>query len=819
MEMKTPESQAKSSRFTDLQASSTKGLDYLIFAAIGLIFFLIPIFFTGQVAQGLSFDKMILFYFLVLFGVVAWVTKGVILGELNIKRTPLDYPILAILVFYALSTFFSVSAKDSLIGSYGNSARSLVAILIYVLFYYLAVNNLTVQRIKTIFWMVIASGSLVTIYSLLQLKGWYILPMAFTKAASFNPLGSLSSLTQFIIIILPFLVVGTAQITEIFPKLKPLYALIIKIGLGIIMLGALLTLALLNGFTFWPVAIVSLVIVLMFFLAKIIKISTNNLLIPLFVFLFLIILLVLGNFSIMRMNLPAEVSLSRLASWDIAKASLRNFPLLGSGPSTFYYSFSRFKTPDFNSSPLWNVRFDAPSGAIFNELANVGPIATLALVVVVMVALSIIFLTLIKITSPGNNSIMLALFASFISAILIANLFALSNSLILYTIIISILAVSAALIMYPERFKTLKLSFRASPKYALALAAIFLCVSAGVVVLFTMGLKMYLADVYAQRSILAAQPQDKIDYLNKAIGLAAYEDPYYLTLANNYMSQANQAAVSGQDMGTVSDYLSLAIQAGRQAVDISPNNAANNEALGLIYENASFYTRGALEWAETYYNKEIQLEPNNPIPNLRLALISVARSNADTDEGDKKYDLNQAITRYDEALAKKNDLAAAYYGKAVADEKLNNVSDAIEQLKKANLIDQSNLDYRFELGRMFFNRGVTQPNLTQTASQQIAENAISPEEQATTGDEISVEKTTATGGVIKTNDDLTTAEQLFLSILVAIPNHANARYSLAVLYQKTGDLEKAKIMVKSLLNIITDEATQNVIKQQFPGLY
>ena len=110
----------------------------------------------------------------------------------------------------------------------------------------------------------------------------------------------------------------------------------------------------------------------------------------------------------------------------------------------------------------------------------------------------------------------------------------------------------------------MKLSFRASPKYALALAAIFLCVSAGVVVLFTMGLKMYLGDLYAQRSVLASAAQTKIDYLNKAISMAYYQDPYYLTLANNYMSEANQAAINNTNVNAVSDDLGLAIQAGRQ---------------------------------------------------------------------------------------------------------------------------------------------------------------------------------------------------------------------------------------------------------------
>jgi tetratricopeptide (TPR) repeat protein len=389
---------------------------------------------------------------------------------------------------------------------------------------------------------------------------------------------------------------------------------------------------------------------------------------------------VLGNFNILNLNLPAEVSLSRAASWNIAKNSIKEDPILGSGPSTFYYSFSKFRSSNFNSSPLWNVRFDSSSGIINESLATVGILGAISLIVVALIALSISFLTLIKTDDKEVNSVLLALFSSFISAILFAVLFTQSDTMIMMTVLISIVAISAALVIYPEKFKSLKLSFRASAKYALALAAIFLCVSAGVVVLFTMGLKMYMADLYARKSLDASQSNVKVDNLNKAIALAPYQDAYYLSLANQYMALANQEAVGGRDPNKIQTNLSLAIERGKTAVDLSPNKAANNESLALIYENASFYTRGALEWAESLYQKVIELDPNNPVPNLRIALVNMAKANTETDAEEKNYYIGEAIKKYDESIAKKQDLAAAHYGKAIAYEKMANLDDAIEQL-------------------------------------------------------------------------------------------------------------------------------------------
>jgi len=791
--------------------TNTKTLDSVIISSIVLVFFLCPLFFTNLVARGMGFEKMILFYFLVLLGIVAWVTKGIINGELNIKRTPLDWPILAVIILFIISTVLSINLKDSLIGTYGNLTKSFVAIIIFSLFYYLAVNNLNLKRIKISFWALIISSSILIVYTLAQLLGHFILPFAFTKAVTFNPIGSLTSLTMFLVIVLPLFLVATTQLKEIHPRLNKGLAIIIKILMIMVSFAGLIILALLNGFVFWPVALVGVIIVLMFFLAKIINVSTNNLIIPLTFFILLVVLLVLGNFNIMDLNLPAEVSLSRGISWDIAKNSLKSNPIFGSGPATFYYDFSKFKGSDFNASILWNTRFNNASGLFFESLATVGTLGTLGLIIIFLISLSISFLALIKITNKEVHSILLGLFASFISVIIFATLFSLSNALILLGVLISTLAVAVAIIVYPERFQSLKLSFRSSPKYALALAAIFLTVSAGVVILFTMGLKMYIADTYARQSLLAESLEEKVDKLSRAVKLFPYEDGYYMTLANNYIAIANQEAVAGQDQAKIENNLSLAIETAKRAVRIAPTKAINIEALALIYENASFYTRGALEWADNLYNDVIALEPDNPVPHLRMALINMARSNAEEDATEKEYYINEAIKKYDEAISKKDDLSPAYYGKAVAYEKLGNNDEAIEQLKKAVILDRNNIDYRFELGRMYFNRGVTGSNLSQDATRELVEG----EE----GDELSVDVNQSAGGTVSRNDDLRLAEQVFFSIYQLNPSHANALYSLGLLYQKIGERDNARNVIKVLLEILSDEGDKQTVKDQFPGLY
>jgi len=799
---------------------STKGLDVLITVIISLVFFLVPLFFTGMSAQGMGFEKIILFYFLVLVGIVAWVTKGVILGELNIKRTPLDIPILVTILLFSVSTILSVSTKDSLIGSYGSSSKGFIILIVFALFYYLLVNNLNTAKIKIFFWSLVSSVGLISVFSILQLNEKFLLPLQYSHNSGFNPLGSLSGLTMFLVIGLPLLVVGAAQLREILPKVNPAIAVGMKVVLGVFTLSSLVVLMFLSGFTFWPIPVVGMVIILMFFMAKIIKISSTNLMIPLGAFLALIILLVMGNFNFKTLNLPAEVSLSRSASWDIAKSSIAENPIFGSGPSTFYYNFSKFKDIDFNNSPLWNVRFDSSSGAVFELLSTVGVFGALSVIVLTLIALSISFLSLLKTKNKETNSILLGLFSSFVSAVLLSILFPQNNALILVSLIVIILAIAVSLESYSEKFSELKLSFRSSAKYALALAAVFLFVSSGVVVVFTMGLKMYLADVYAKDSLRGTNNVAKIEMLNKAIDLAPYQDTYYLSAANYYMAIANKAAIEGKDQLIISDSIGEAIKLGKEATRIAPNKAGNSESLALVYENASFYLRGALEWSEELYKKVVELDPLNPTPYLRIALINMARANSESDDEEKKHFIEEAIKSYDQAIQKKGDLAVAYYGKAIASEKLNDLDNAIEQLKNANLLAKTNLDYRFELGRMYFNRGVSNSTLKQ--SQDVTKKIADNEES--TDDQLSVDPNVNQGNVINRNSDLNTSEQLFLSILLPAkqggnPNHANARYSLAVMYQKVGENSKARTMVDSLLNILKDERVRSAVREQFSSLY
>ena len=796
---------------------STKVFDWIIFGSIFAVFFLVPLFFTGRVSQGTGFEKMILFYFLVLVGLVTWALKSLIEGEMNIKRTPLDIPLLAIVLFFGLSTLLSVSPIDSLVGSYGNPAKGFVAVLVFVSFYYLVVNNLNAQRVKHVFWGIFVSGSILVVYSFFQLQKMFILSfIPGTANVNFTPMETISSLSMFIMMLLPVFMIGAAQSKKLLPKTNnKMFNMGVKIFGIIMILASFFVLFKMSGFNYWPSVIVGVVITLMFFLARVIKISNENLIIPIIVFVGVIGLFVLGSVN-NDLNLSKEYSLSRGASWDLAKQAVKENIFFGSGPSTFSYDFTKFKSLQFNNTLLWNVPFDAASGVFFELLSTVGVLGTIAVIVLILISLSSIFIVLIKNSGNENDSVLLAGGSFFAILIINAAAFSLSNSMILISVIFSTLAISASIIFYPEKVAILRLSLRTSAKYALALSFVFLTVSAGVAVLFTMGAKAYIADSYARQAIAATDSLEKLTLLNRAIDLVPYQDRYYMSRANIYMGLANQEALKQGDRTIIADYLGRSIESGKLAVEKFPNKVANNEVLAMIYENASFYTRDALEQAEMRYQKMIELSPNNPIPYLRIALVKMAKANTAKDEEEKKALIDEAIKKYDEAISKKEDMAAAYYGKSIAFEKLNQLDKAIDQLKNANILSRENNDYLFELGRMLFNRGVANASINQNNSKNITEKAVDPDAVEDSKD-LTI-KSGKAGGKIENNQDLKDAELIFIDMIRRNPKHANAKYSLALLYQKIGEGDKSKDLVQSLLGELSDATQKEAVEKQFADI-
>lgn len=114
-----------------------------------LLFFLVPLAFTGDTSELFEFNKLWVTFIITIVVGAAWITKMVIKRQFRIQKTPLDIPIALFLLSEVLSTIFSLDTHTSLWGYYSRFNGGLFSILSYVLLYYAFVSNLKEEEEKS----------------------------------------------------------------------------------------------------------------------------------------------------------------------------------------------------------------------------------------------------------------------------------------------------------------------------------------------------------------------------------------------------------------------------------------------------------------------------------------------------------------------------------------------------------------------------------------------------------------------------------------------------------------------------------------------
>ncbi len=114
-----------------------KFIEYSFYA----VFFIVPLIFLPGHVELFQFNKMITVYLLTTMITSAWVIRIVLSGQLKIKRTPFDIPLILFLISQVVSTIFSIVPYTSLWGYYSRFHGGLLSTASYVLLYYAFVSN------------------------------------------------------------------------------------------------------------------------------------------------------------------------------------------------------------------------------------------------------------------------------------------------------------------------------------------------------------------------------------------------------------------------------------------------------------------------------------------------------------------------------------------------------------------------------------------------------------------------------------------------------------------------------------------------------
>lgn len=764
-------------------------LDKIISVSLFMLVFGLPLFFTGLASQGIIFEKQIYFYFWLLLALISWSAKGVINEEMNIRRTPLDIPLVGFWLAYVISTFFSVDRWHSFWGAFGDPSRGLMSVTALIITYYLIVSNFNQKRLKLLLTAFVSSGAVLSLWTLAlffnaPFTSFSLGSLIPDKAAQFIPLslvGSIGGLGVFFSIMLVLAVTVILRVAGVEDMKLWKKNTLIGFLLFILIVDLFLILNI-SGSMVWAGLFAGIVLFLVYILSKIVRPHKNWIWLPMVLFVLVMVVKMTGEVSLIKneikTNIPVEVNADSFngnykVSSDIAISSLKNNFLVGSGPATFGYDFSLYRPKYFNDTMFYSLRFSQGSGIFFEAISTIGCLGTILLIILALSYLSVSFY-LISREKEKNKLYSLGIFAAAVIAIVSVFTTKLEGSILFLAAFLGTFSLATILLESETSPKYLALSLKASPKFALALAFVFMLISAGVAFLFVFLGKIYIADVYAGMAARSAgqNQENTMVKINKAIDLNNKESFYYTKAGVYYMMFANKEALkpeANRNIDTIKQYINISALATVKGADMNKNSVEAVEALAQIYENSGMYVADSLKLTEETYQKALALDPHNPNFFLKLGQIKVADGATKKDEGERKKFFGEAKDFFQKAIDEKNNFSQGYYQLALIQDALGESDSAIENATKAAQLDSKNAGYLVRLANMYRSRAK--------------------------------------------NDDLKIAEEIFKITLRLDENNINAHFYLGLAYEKDKNKDGAKAEYQKVMNLLSDQNSGDTKKQ------
>lgn len=742
----------------------SKILDRISILSIFMIFFGLPVFFTGLAFQGIVFEKQIYFYFWLLLGSVSWMIRGAVERKISIRRTPLDIFIIGFWLVYLLATVFSVDYWHSFWGAFGDPSRGFLSITALVIAYYFILSNFSVSRLRLILGALIVSGLVVSLWTLIVISDIRIVPSVIAPFFPISIIGSMSGLGAFLASMVIVVSVAILKVSEANKTENPWNKIVLAILIANLFLDLFLILAVWN-FVPWLPFILGAAVFLIFIMAKIARPKGNWVMLPVALFAIILVLRMVGAVNISKAEIPTEVSLDYHSSWDIAKESLGDNFFLGSGPATYGYDFSLYHNQDINKNAFYNIRFFQGSGIFFEAIPTIGGIGTIFLFLVIIFLLSIM-LYHIRRDKEKNKLYSLGFFSAFI--ILLASVLSAKEggTIFLMTALVGIAALAVIFKESETEERHISLSLRVPPEFALALVFIFVIMASGIIFLFLSLGKIYAADIYASdaaRKVSLGHEEDSIPKLSAAMKMSPKESGYYLQAAQHYMILANKEAGKGTDGGDVSkiqELLNSSIDTAAQGINLNKNDVNLVEVLAQIYENAGANVPDSTNLAIGNYQRGSELEPKNPDFYLKIGQLKMNLATSFKEEDQKKQLVGEAKEMFQKAINQKNNYGPGYFHLALAQEFLGDINGAIEPGIKALENDPKNEDYILALARLYQTKG---------------------------------------------NDgDNDTIEQLYKYAIALNDDSENGHFHLGLFFEKNGNKEGAKEEYRKVLGLLGD---------------
>jgi tetratricopeptide (TPR) repeat protein len=562
----------------------------------------LPLFFLPFTSEFYEFNKH--FLLLISSGLLflLWTITFVLEKQVRIIRNPLSLPVFFFVVSAIISTLTQTPNRLDTLMEPGSTA-TLVALFVFFTVSLAFIKSKL--ELNLIIRGLIASFSILAVTSLIWGSGLMekVIPWSFAKNSLWTPSGNALTTLVCLLILIPLIVINIA-------KQKQNSAQVL--GLSVVLFLFVVTSGLISY--------------------RVFKTPGNR-----------------------------PVFLSQSASWSISMEALKLSPVLGTGPSTYLFDFTRFKPLGFNLTPNWSIRFTSASNYYLQILTTMGLLGLAAFTFLGYKILSL-FVRAVRSSSDSPDhttglaagaSAVLILFTFFIVPPSITTLFVFFSLLSL--MVVSLKLMGSALV-HESHIDIVAASDTGIRTPILPWISLFLAL---VIILpggYTLA-KVYLAEVAFQSGLIAAsgnQGKNTYESLIKAINLNPYHDTYHVAASQTELLLANSAAskkeLTADDRTLITTLIQQSIQEAKNAVSLNPTKITNVENLAAVYQNLLSFAEGADQWTLASYQQAIALDPANPNLHISLGGLYFAAKNYD-----------EALNQFRQAADLKPDLANAYY--------------------------------------------------------------------------------------------------------------------------------------------------------------
>ncbi|MFA5986924.1 MAG: hypothetical protein WC819_06280 [Parcubacteria group bacterium] len=767
-------------------------LDIFVTWCIFMLFFGLPLFFVNVTYQGVNFEKQYYFYLWSFLGIVALIARGMLGGRIEIRRTPLDIPLAVLWVSVLISTIFSVDKYHSVFGFFDNPVSGLVSITALILTYYLVVSHISKKRIMLLWWTIVASGGIVTVWSFMATMRF--VPQKVLDHVIASLTGSFSSLAIFLGMLVPIFIISFAVIKD--DVRGSVRAKIVAFFIIVFVALDIFTLSTLYGYVRWLIILAAMAMLLVFFISRSVKVSQSISTFTIITFLVLFGLMSFGQPIVTRTAIQTEAMIDYSLSLKVATQAFKSRPIFGSGPSTYGYDFSLYRPKDLNKTGRYDLRFFSDRGVFLESVSTLGIVGVVALIIILLTYINTVLHAFMRSKDEEIKVISLGLFVASFIMIVYGAFWAVDGAIILYGVLMSALLMGILRNSLGEGSDSkLVLSTTASPQYALSFAFLSILVAVGVIFGFVTLGKMFVADVHAGNALRARSAGDferSSVLFQKAVTLNGQEGRYYTVISQYGLDLANveSAKPEGErNDENVKTYITGSTGTASVGRNLMPNDVLANETKGFVFENSGGYVSDALYTAMDAYAKAQELEPQNPYLDVAIGKLKLveAQSKADSAVDEKKALINEAKGFFESARDKTtfdyngksiSGFAPAHYYISVVEEALGNVDAAIDAMTTALQVtvaeDNSGSNQQQVLSRQI-NYGFNLARLLQVRG---------------------------------TEGDMKNAENLLVQIIGINDQEVNSHLNLGLLYEQTNRKDQAIEEYKKILAILSESDTK-----------